>query len=354
MNRITLRFVLAFILCGLIFPARGAFTSLQVFGDGLSTITNNVSPGTNYYGNRYCNGRIWVEVLAERQGLALPTNRNLSFFGHYSSNLVINVSNYVAQPDAGSTLFVVWVNNADIVFDISYFDPYTSNNIAAWTNANNRSISNHAKIVETLYAKGARTIVMPPAVDITKAPFYSGLSTANKTFIRQQVSAFNSAFTNRVKQLEASSSGLKIIMPDFFSFVDDLIAAPNNYKLTNATTYALLALANKTLNGPGTNFVFWDNLNPSARVQEIFADMTQAMLSPPIASAITRAGDGNQLTISNAPIGLDGVVMGSQDLLNWSPVQNFETTNATQAIMIPFDGPKSFYRLRFPFDWSWP
>src|ERR1043165_9625952 len=195
MNRMTLRFVLAFVFCVFLLPAKAAFTSMQVYGDGLSTITNNVSPGTNYHGNRYCNGRVWVEVLAERQGLTLATNQNLSFFGHYSSNLVLNVRNYVAQPDASNTLFVVWVNNADVVFDISFFDPYTSNNIAAWTNANNRSISNHAKIVETLYAKGARTIVMPLAVDITKAPVYN-IGAANEAFIRLQVIAFNVAFTN--------------------------------------------------------------------------------------------------------------------------------------------------------------
>jgi len=349
----TLRFVVAFVFCVFLLPAKGAFTSMQVFGDGLSTITNNVSPGTNYYGNRYCNGRVWVEVLAERQSLTLPTNHNFSFFGHYSSNLVINASNYVAQTDVGTTLFVVWVNNADIVFDITFFTPYTSNNIATWTNANNRSISNHVKIVETLYAKGARTIVMPPAVDITKAPGYV-IGTANEDFIRQQIISFNVAFTNRLKQLEASSPGLKIITPDFFPFVDDLIANPTNYTLTNSTTYALLALVNKTLNGPGTNFVFWDNLNPSARVHEIFADMTQAMLAPPFVSAFSRVDGTNQLTIANGPIGLDGFVEGSTNFASWSSAQSFETTNSSQTISIPIDGPIWFYRLRFPFEWSWP
>lgn len=354
MKRIRLEFVVVFFLWFAILPSvHAAFTSMQVFGDGLSTVTNNVSPGTNYYGNRYCNGRVWVEVLAERQGLILQTNQNLSFYGHYSSNLVANASNYVAQPDVGTTLFVVWVNNADIVYDISFFNPYTSNNIATWTNANNRSVSNHARIVEALYAKGARTIVLPPALDITKAPVYN-IGTSGEDFIRQQVIAFNDLFTNRMNQLQATLPGLKIITPDFFTFVDDLIAHPTNYALTNSTSYALLGQVNKTLNGPGTNYVFWDNLNPSARVQEIFADMTQALLSAPYTSAITRTGGSNQLAIANAPIGLAGIVEGTTNFQNWSSVQNFETTNSTQTIQVPMTGTKWFYRLRFPFVWSWP
>lgn len=294
-----------------------------------------------------------MEVLAERQGLLLQTNQNLSFFGHYSSNLVGNVSNYIAQPDVSTTLFVVWVNNADIVFDISFFNPYISNNIAAWTNANNRSISNHARIVETLYAKGARTIVLPPALDITKAPVYN-ITASGEDFIRQQVIAFNDQFTNRMNQLQGSLPGLKIIIPDFFTFVDDMIAHPTNYTFTNSTSYALLGLANKTLNGPGTNYVFWDNLNPSARVHEIFADMTQALIITPYTSAITRAGTSNQLAIVNAPIGLDGIVEGTTDFVNWSPVQSFDTTNSSLAVQVPMTGTKWFYRLRFPFAWSWP
>ncbi len=52
--------------------------------------------------------------------------------------------------------------------------PYTSNNIAIWTNAINQSISNHFTAITNLYAKGVRTLVMPNAVDITEIPYYSG------------------------------------------------------------------------------------------------------------------------------------------------------------------------------------
>ena len=56
--------------------------------------------------------------------------------------------------------------------------PYTSNNIAIWTNAINQSISNHFAAITNLYAKGVRTLIMPDAVDITEIPYYSANSVA--------------------------------------------------------------------------------------------------------------------------------------------------------------------------------
>ncbi|OYV07059.1 MAG: hypothetical protein CFE26_03060, partial [Verrucomicrobiales bacterium VVV1] len=59
-----------------------AFSSLYVFGDGVCTTTDNASGANYFYGNRYCNGRVWVEVLAQWQGLAYDSAKNKSFFGN--------------------------------------------------------------------------------------------------------------------------------------------------------------------------------------------------------------------------------------------------------------------------------
>lgn len=356
MNRMTLRFVLAFVFCVFLLPAKAEFTSMQVFGDGVSSITNNISPGTNYYGNRFCNGRVWVEVLAQRQGLSLATNQNLSFFGHYSPNLVTNVNNFVAPTDVDTALFVIWVNDADFVYCLNnpaQFSPYTSNNIAVWTNAINQSLSNHMAAVQTLYAKGVRTLVMPNAVDVTKTPFYQ-FAPADENFVRQRIIAFNVAFTNRLNQLKATLPGLAIITPDFFSLVDDLVAHPTNYGLTNSLSDALDDFGNTPLNGRGTNYVFWDYLNPTAKVQEILADTTQPLISPSGIAGIKSIGSSNQITVVNLPVGLNGFVDGTTNFISWSPGQGFNSTNATQTLTVPISGPTWFYRLRFPFAWSWP
>lgn len=349
------------LLFGLVaFPAQAAFTSLHIFGDGVST-TTNAPAGSFYHGKRYANGRVWVEVLAQRQGLAYDSNKNWSYFGHYSVNLVANVNSYPAPPDANTALFVLWVNNADFVYDMNNYTPYTTNNLAVWTNAINQSLTNHLTAIQTLYARGARTLIMPNAADITKAPFYVGLSSVNKAFVRQRVIDFNAAFTTTLNQAKASFPGITIYVPDIFALFDDVVAHSANYGLTNALDNGLSvdalsdpSLKDKSLDGPGANYIFWDYLDPTARFHAVIADIVQQLIAPVQISTLTSLNGSNRLDVANIPIGRDGFVDGSPNLVNWTPEENINSTNATQTMLFPISGPQRFYRLRFPFAWSWP
>jgi len=142
------RFMVGLLLFGsAVFPAQAAFTNLYVFGDALSTTTNNPATGPLYYGQRYSNGRVWVEVLAQRQGLTYNSNQNWSYFGNTSTSLVANVSSFNAPSGASNALFVVWVNNADL-----YYPALSqSSSMSLWTNAINQSQTNHYKAVTNLY-----------------------------------------------------------------------------------------------------------------------------------------------------------------------------------------------------------
>lgn len=338
------------------FAGQAAFTSLYVFGDGACTTTNNFSTHpTWYYGHRYCNGRVWVEVLSERQSLTYDPNKNWSYFGHYSKNMVINVTNFIAPPDAATALFAIWVNDADFVWDVNNYNPFTTSNIAIWTNAINQSLTNHLKAIQNLYYnKGARTFIMPNAVDITKSFNWPGLSSAQTNFIRQRIIDFNTSFAVMLDQARSSLAGIAIYTPDTFTLLDNLVAHPANYGFTNSS-YDATEDGYTALNGPGTNYVFWDYLNPSAKVQEIIAEITQPLISPVQISKFTLLNGSNQLDVMNIPIGLDGFVDGSTDLIDWTSVQNIDSTNATESILVPSSSaPPQFYRLRFPFAWSWP
>ena len=94
-----IQFTVGALLFGLaVCPAQAAFTSIHIFGDGISTTTNNPTPSQLYYGYnlRQSNGRVWVEVLAQRQGLGANSitnvswsnsSNNWSYYGQYSSIL---------------------------------------------------------------------------------------------------------------------------------------------------------------------------------------------------------------------------------------------------------------------------
>jgi hypothetical protein len=352
------RWIACLLLSGpAILPARAAFSSLYAFGDGVCTTTDNTSgPAYLYDGNRYCNGRIWIEVLAQRQGLAYDPTRNWSYFGHYSSNLVAHVSQFSPPPDASTSLFIVWVNDADFVDDMSRI--YPSLDAAAWSSAISTSLANHLQALTNLYAKGARTLVMPNAVDITKIPQYSGLSAADKSFVRQRVMDFNAGFAAMLNQARASLPGVRIYIPDIFALLDDLVAHSAAYGLVNPGIDAVEDpnLTDYSLNGPGASYLFWDAFDPTAKAHAVIAGVVQQLISPASITALTLLSGSNLLAVVNIPIGLNGSVDGSSNLVSgtWTPVTTFDSTNATQAVFVPATGPWQLYRLRFPFAWSWP
>ena len=290
-----IRFTGCVLLVGLVvFPARAAFTSLYIFGDGVSTTTTNSVAGFEpYYGLRHSNGRVWVELLAQQLNLtnnywysnnianqvlytnltATTTNwsyssNNWSYYGDNSTSLVANVRAFAAPANASNVLFVVWVNDADFVNDIGNIYYPSGTNLTLWTNAINQSLTNHWTAMTNLYfAKGVRALVMPNAVDITEVPDYNTISSsADKSFMRQMVIYFNTAFTTMLSNAPVSCPGLKIYEPDFFTLLDNILANPAAYGVTNAlyngqsidvitayTSYGLLP--NDNVNGPGTNYI---------------------------------------------------------------------------------------------------
>jgi len=384
-----------FLFGHVVFPAQATFTSLNVFGDGVSTTTNNIQTGllaADYYGYRFCNGRVWVELLAQQLNLtnnywysnnvanqlsytnlsASSTNwsyssNNLSYFGHFSSILLSEVTNLVVSAGVTNMLYIVWVNDADFVYDMQHYTPYSDANIAVWTNAVNQSISNHFTIITNLYAQGVRTLVMPNAVDITEIPYYSGNSASAKSFVRQRVIDFNTAFNATLSNAMVLSPGLTIYEPNFFSLLDNVLTNAASYGLTNAlfsghtvdaidAYYSYGMLPNINLNGPGANYIFWDGYDPSSKAQAVMAGVARQLIAPSQISRITSQNGSNRLDLANVPVGLNGIVLGSTSvaLPNWTAVASFPGTNSVQPVFVPVSGPMQFYQTYFPFSWKWP
>jgi len=362
-------------------PAQAGFTSLYIFGDGICTTTNyGVAPTNLYYGKRNSNGRVWVEVLAQRQGLGANSitnvnwsnsSNNWSYYGQYSSNLVANLTNFPVRPDANTALFVVWASDADFVGDVNSFgqpnNPDHGTNITSWTNAINLSLTNHWKAITNLYyAKGARTLIMPNAVDITEIPQYNPSPAAYKNFVRQRVVDFNTAFAALLNQARASLTGITIYEPDVFTLLDNVLTNAANYGLTNVLNNGVsldavdavnYGFPSASINGYGTNYIFWDPFDPTAKFHAVLADTVQQLIAPARITNLTLLDDGNRLGVASLPIGLNGVVEGSTNLVhtNWTTRASFNSTSATQTIFVPAsDSQQLFYRLRFPYAWSWP
>jgi phospholipase/lecithinase/hemolysin len=347
-----------------IFSAQAAFTNLYVFGDCISTTTNNPTTGPLYYGKRYSNGRVWVEVLAQRQGLTYDPNKNWSYFYNSSTTMLANASSFSIPPsNANNALFVIWVNCADLWF-LAYNSDTES--LSQWTNAINQSQNNHFKAVTNLYAKGVRALILPNAVDVSTIPKFNNSPNAN--FIHLRCLDYNMAFSNTLNRIRTACPNLTLYTPDFFSLLTNMLAHPSNYGLTSALCGGVsidavdAASCNSTYpgavtNGFGTNFIFWDPQNPTAMVHAWMANTVQQLISQPRISQFTALTGGNQLVMANVPAGQPGQILGRTNLLlgNWTTnVNNISTTNTTQTVYITNAGPLRFYRLKFLYSWTWP
>jgi phospholipase/lecithinase/hemolysin len=377
-----------------VLPAQAAFKALYVFGDSLSSTADGT--GSLYYQGRDSNGRVWVEVLAQRQGLTYNAANNNSYWNHTSDQVVTDVKNFAAPSNVANDLFIVWVCNADTFDAATTATPLTT---TQWQATNTLSQINHLQIITNLYAKGVRTLILPNAVDISKIPVFNAGTLAPA--MHAGCVDYNTRFSNTIKQARALCPGLTIYTPDFFTLLNNVLTNAANYGLTNALSYkglsidaltALYATQPVQLNGPGTNYIFWDNQDPTAKFHEVIADVVQQIISPVQVSQITALNGSNQMVVANMPVGLNGFVDATTNLTqpSWTVVQNITSTSTTQSVFVAqlpttmstnvsaafagggkvaksadsgpglIGGPPpnyialEFYRLRFPYAWSWP
>lgn len=378
--------------------ASAGFSSLYVFGDALSATNDwNGSLGPPYYyGYRDSNGRVWVEVLAQRQGVAFPYDD--SYYDHNSSLTLTDVNNFTPPADVANDLFVVWVCNADTfdtssdVLNSSSTDYNTLLNL--FKTENIQSQANHLQIITKLYAKGVRTLILPNAVDISVIPAYNqGNATA---VLHAGCVDYNNGLIGTINQARALCPGLQIYTPDYYTLLNNVLANPSYYGLINVLSggYSIDAIANYSpsvppLNGSANNYIYWDPQDPTAKLHEIIADVAQQLVSPVQISKLAVFTGSNRLDVVNVPLGLSGLVEGCTNLSvgGWTSVTNFNSTSLNQSISVnaaplptgppgtnsasggggpgdpgggtgtnnvPLNSAALFYRLHFPYAWSWP
>jgi len=103
-------------------------------------------------------------------------------------------------------------------------------------------------------------------------------------------------------------------------------------------------------------------MDPTAKVHMWMANTAQQLISPVRISKITELKGSNRLDMANVPVDQNGLVLGRTNLLlgNWTTnafsnsTNVFNSTNVTQTIFVPASGPVWFYRLLFPYSWTWP
>jgi thermolabile hemolysin len=351
--------------------ATAGYSSLYVFGDSLSAITGGgvlglPNPPSDYFNGRFSNGRfsngrfsngrVWVEYLADEQGIGFDTNKNYALFGQTSQQVSNTISSHFSAPaDASTSLFIVWSVSSDCFFNFIFH----TNDLSAWNNGISNSMSSLTGIIDLLYNDGARTLIMPNAVDVTKGPAFIDAYTNSSDaalldFVHAEVQQLNTAFATAIQQGRARHPDLTIYAPDLYAQFAFLVTHPALYGLTKTQVDALddPALTDKSFAGPGADYLFWDGLHPTTKVHGFIANVVQELISPVRTSRLSRPAGSDQFDLANLSIGRIGILQSTTNLIGsvaWTASSSITVTGATQTLIIPDSGLRSsrFFRLMF-------
>jgi phospholipase/lecithinase/hemolysin len=268
-------------------PAATLFNRIFTFGDSLtdtgntSLATGGALPGPGYDGGRFSNGPLWVETLADKIGIAAPTPSSLGGTGHawagaatggfaLPPSMQLQAQGYASSGGTflPTDLVVVWGGAND------FSDNPGANPIA--------SANNISSIITTLAGAGARNFLVPNLPDLGDTP--RSIATGNPLVIGALSGAsmmFNMSLAASVPALEASL-GINIRLLDVFSISKEIKADPGAYGITNTTLGALTSGNTASAD----QFAYWDDLHPTTRVHDLFANAAFAIIPEPSSAVL--------------------------------------------------------------------
>ena len=262
------------------------FSAVVVYGDSLSDNGNLFAvagqPGPPYFQGRASNGPVAAEILAANLGAPLldyafggatsgvgnhldpgGTPTTTGTFGLPGMLPLYQNSLSTITPLAPAALFVVWGGVNDFLSP----SPLDTNAVAVA----NRAVSNIVSIATGLQGIGAQHILVPGLPDLGLTPF----NRLQGPIVAAQASALSDYFNMRL--MAALPPG--VVFLDTAAILRAVIGNPGAYGLTNVTDACLDTTAPSLCSNPG-QYLFWDDIHPSARGHEILAAQFTAAAVP--------------------------------------------------------------------------
>jgi thermolabile hemolysin len=344
---------------------------MYVFGDSLSALSGGGTqhpppPGAsvdNYWNGRYSNGRVWVEYLADRLGISFNTNTDFARFGNGSPSVyrTLIYGNFYPPPDLGTSLCVYWPACSDC-FALAIYGGTND-----WSSTFPEFVSTLTNTIGLLYSEGMRTVLIPNSVDVSLVPFFThtlaslgaGAIAPNgvpsQAAIHAGVIQYNAVLATAIGQMRAQYPSLEIYAPDFYTQFSYGLSHPDLYGLTKVNIDALEdpALTDKSFDGPGADYVFWDYLHPTTKVHSFMAAFAAQAFAGPMFQQLSVQGGSLRLDLADLPMGRTGTLETKTDLVTqtaWTTWGSFSVTNSSQTVFVATGGlgNRRFFRLSFP------
>lgn len=319
-----------------------SFTAVYSFGDSLTdTGRNPPSPGTNYFNGRYSNGPLWVEYLSAQLGIPYDASNNLAFSGSETSNLLSQIAAMPASGNPQSALYTVWSGGNDFLDAVStdlIFD-------SAWAVTISNAVRNLTNAVATLYTNGAREVIVGNMPNVGQTPGASSYGSLTN-YVDSKVQLFNTSLGTAVTNLMFIHPGLRIYLMNANQLGTNVTDSPATYGFTVVSIGALqdTTLTNKSFNGPGADYLYWDQIHPTTKLHALVAALAYDLVG--VGLNLAGTAPTLNLTVSNLYPGFQYSIQGSSNLFTWTNYQTFTASGTNLSLHVTNGpGPAAFYRV---------
>jgi len=343
------------------------YSAIYAFGDSLSDAGNDsiptdfatipfpVSPPyfQEQYGstsaNVFSNGPNWIQNLSIALGLgtllpSLTGGNDFAYGGATTGSTpqdaydpaiqAISLPSQLtqlqlAQPHpSSSALYTVSIGSIDVL------DVLSSSGLSAQQQSNdvNDAVSNEVSFVNQLVSDGATKLLVLDVPDLGKVPDVTsgmidggGPSAALVAEASQLSSQYDTSLISQLGTL-ASSDGVNVNVVAAYGLIDNAVANPAAYALTNVTTpvwsggYSNATSGTLAATGAAAQdqYLFFDQLHPTETGQQAIADQAEQQLGGSAALAVQDTTTNQPLAPAAQPYtGPVGVLQ--QDYINITP-----------------------------------
>lgn len=234
------------------------FDKIYIFGDSLSDTGNihaytktahklipkiPIIPDVPYYNGRFSNGRNWADYLATALGADVDSKHNyrsMAFGGAwvetmkdskqpFPPGLKLEISYYLntsfLDKHKDKHLYVIWSGGNDYRKGRADTQTATDNVTNIIRKQITRLIKHHAKY-----------FLIPNLPDLSETPFAYSSPMALQENLHELTQAHNQKLSNMINELKTQHPDVKFYSLDIYSALNEIVANPQQYGITNATT----------------------------------------------------------------------------------------------------------------------
>ena len=208
---------------------------------------------------------------------------------------ITNFQNEIPAP-AANALYTVWSGSNDMINlgEASNIQALLTNGQALTDIA--QSAQNEVNAISTLVAGGARNVLVLNVPDLGHVPSVTALGSSVAAAASQLATYFNLDLSADLAAANFGTASVKLV--DTFSLIDNAVANPGSYGLTNVTGSAYTGTYttnnNSEVSDPN-DYLFFDGLHPTSTGQTAIAALADASLACFAAGTHIRTPTGERL-----------------------------------------------------------